>query len=1323
MKSKKIFILLAALALSLGACGTETSSSKGGKKSNTSETSQTSDSSQGGNDTVAVTGLALNKKTLSLEATKSETLTVTVTPDNASDTSVTWSSSNEQVATVSKLGKVSALAVGTTTITVASVSNPTVTDTCEVTVTEEGGKYGSLSKPKTVAEILAIAAEECKEDNNQTADQVYVKGIVTKNPGYNAEKGYASNIYLKDALTDKKDLLVYSANCDALKLPYQNDEVVLHGYMKNYRGTIEIASVKVSGNDVNPEIDTVTRGTSKISYFITHGSINSDAPKSGKNNAKFSFTVTPENGFDAKIVTVNGEKIQGNNGVFEGYIKGDTSVAINVFESELEIVDAKMAYSGATTNMVADANNAETVGLDKDLFEVTTNTVGGNNIGLNAAGNIRLYNGYKNTADPTQGNILTVTSRRALVKRIIVTLAGSSVATLEDLEVKAGGEAVTGSNGIYEFSNGTFTLKNVSSSTVSCQLHIASVAIFYIIREEVHATGIAVAPKTAEVEAGEIVKLGATTDPANATDDIVWSSSDPSLATVDQSGVVTGVAAGEVTITAKTSETVKDTATVTVKPARVINYGTAEAPLTVAEAKAVLDEYPTKTSKQPLFVKGIVSSNTAFHETYDNSTIWLQSDDGANEQEFELYSCEIDSGVENAASYKTADALKGLEVVATGYGKIYGTTYELTNINIKDETGADQRINPKILSVGLPSAKAVGLNKDTLALAVGDEETLVASKTPANAPDVVAWSSSEPTVASVNQEGKVTALAAGTTVITAQVSETIKATCTVTVAAAAVKATSVAISGGTGALNVDGVEELTATVLPEDSTDSVVWSSSEPTVASVDPSTGKVTALAAGTTVITATAGDVHDDYNLTVTQLSLADFNDAKKGDAVNFYAYYVGKYNNAKGYFVADGNTGAYVYDNVPAGVEAGDILHIVGKVDVYSGLREIVNATVTEVESYEGLTAPTTLNITEEALSAFTVADQGRKVALTGTVTKISATPKWGKTDGTSPMYTISLTETKSIQVQLHKSNITEDEYNDFADKAKLNSVVTIEAYVSAYLKDETDLTKLAASNYQLVNPKVTAVHENPALTAIALDKESLELNVGGTAALKVTQTPWNASLAGLTWESSDAAVATVENGNVTAVAAGTATITAKISDEIKATCTVTVAGVATDVTYSLGKIGTTSSYTGRADITFSDSKIWNFPGNQTLDNGLKMGGKPDPQTAETPMERFFYSKSAYASVSSIVITHGTKDTQITVNSVKLYVYDSADKAAAGAEGTEDEVVVGTYVDGGATTFAPASGTAWANKYFRVVYNMNTTSPSSNKGIMLTQLKINF
>lgn len=80
----------------------------------------------------------------------------------------------------------------------------------------------------------------------------------------------------------------------------------------------------------------------------------------------------------------------------------------------------------------------------------------------------------------------------------------------------------------------------------------------------------------------------------------------------------------------------------------------------------------------------------------------------------------------------------------------------------------------------------------------------------------------------------------------------------------------------------------------------------------------------------------------------------------------------------------------------------------------------------------------------------------------------------------------------------------------------------------------------------------------VTGVELDKTGLELTVDDTAKLTATVTPANADNAKVSWTSSDETVATVdENGNVTAIAAGTATITVTTEDGgFTATCTVTV-----------------------------------------------------------------------------------------------------------------------------------------------------------------------
>lgn len=79
--------------------------------------------------------VSISQDTLSLAPSVSAQLTAFAAPWNLADTSVTWSSSDEDVATVDASGLVTAKSVGTATITAAASADPDVTATCTVTVT------------------------------------------------------------------------------------------------------------------------------------------------------------------------------------------------------------------------------------------------------------------------------------------------------------------------------------------------------------------------------------------------------------------------------------------------------------------------------------------------------------------------------------------------------------------------------------------------------------------------------------------------------------------------------------------------------------------------------------------------------------------------------------------------------------------------------------------------------------------------------------------------------------------------------------------------------------------------------------------------------------------------------------------------------------------------------------------------------------------------------------------------------------------------------------------------------------------------------------
>jgi hypothetical protein len=84
--------------------------------------------------TIAVTGVALTPSSLSLVVGAQGTLIASISPESASDRSVTWTSDDPGVASVSGEGIVTALAVGNTTITVTTTDG-SHTDTCAVAVT------------------------------------------------------------------------------------------------------------------------------------------------------------------------------------------------------------------------------------------------------------------------------------------------------------------------------------------------------------------------------------------------------------------------------------------------------------------------------------------------------------------------------------------------------------------------------------------------------------------------------------------------------------------------------------------------------------------------------------------------------------------------------------------------------------------------------------------------------------------------------------------------------------------------------------------------------------------------------------------------------------------------------------------------------------------------------------------------------------------------------------------------------------------------------------------------------------------------------------
>ena len=153
----------------------------------------------------------------------------------------------------------------------------------------------------------------------------------------------------------------------------------------------------------------------------------------------------------------------------------------------------------------------------------------------------------------------------------------------------------------------------------------------------------------------------------------------------------------------------------------------------------------------------------------------------------------------------------------------------------------------------------VSLSESAVGIIEGNTHKLTATVLPENTTDSksVSWSSNNEAVATVSEDGTITAKSAGTAVITATSTNGKTAGCTVTVSKKEIPIVDVALNRTSATITEGDILNLTATVLPENTTESknIGWSSSNNDIATVD-STGKVTAKQAGTVVITATSSN-----------------------------------------------------------------------------------------------------------------------------------------------------------------------------------------------------------------------------------------------------------------------------------------------------------------------------------------------------------------------------------------------------------------------------------------------------------------------------------
>ena len=116
--------------------------------------------------TVAVTGIQINENIETLEVGNNKILTATITPDNATDKSITWKSSDESIATISTTGELIAKKPGIVDITVASSNGKT--SSIKINIKETPKTNNIITKTSTNVQnnIVNNTSTKNKEDSN-----------------------------------------------------------------------------------------------------------------------------------------------------------------------------------------------------------------------------------------------------------------------------------------------------------------------------------------------------------------------------------------------------------------------------------------------------------------------------------------------------------------------------------------------------------------------------------------------------------------------------------------------------------------------------------------------------------------------------------------------------------------------------------------------------------------------------------------------------------------------------------------------------------------------------------------------------------------------------------------------------------------------------------------------------------------------------------------------------------------------------------------------------------------------------------------------------
>lgn len=659
---------------------------------------------------------------------------------------------------------------------------------------------------------------------------------------------------------------------------------------------------------------------------------------------------------------------------------------------------------------------------------------------------------------------------------------------------------------------------------------------------------------------GESASLVATVSPADATDkSLKWGTSDANVAIVGADGKITAVGNGEATVFVASSD----------------GGFTAYCNVTVCTPVSSITVNPGEYTLESIGSSFTVEPVIYPEDATEKSVVWTSSDP------------------------KIATVSSDGSVTAVGPGTVVITA-----------TTVDGSFSSKcVVTVNSP-AQHVDLNKSTLSIVEGTTSKLSATVYPLNSTQrTLSWTSSDSNVASVDQQGNITAVKAGTATITVSVAAGVAATCEVTVVS---KMSAITLNETSKTLEPLQSFQLSASVVPEDASHSELsWTSSDPSVAAVD-GTGKVTALKPGNALITVSVEEGFSKTCMVIVEIPA-------NGVALNETAVTLtpaASYQLIARILPADAVHGEFSWTSSDPAVATVDVTgkvtgvkpgNAVVTVSVPEGYKAVCNVTVVGRVSSITLNEKSILikpkgsfqltatvlpeNATDKSVSWYSDNTSIVTVSSTGLVTAVGSgkTTVHAVTSDGGKMATCEV----NVSIPVTKVTLPQTSATMFVGDEALDLTATLFPYdatdrnVRWSSSDESVATVIpGALTYASVNPikagtaNITVTTVDGGLTAtckvtvkqhvesVRLNKSATMLYTGQVETLEAIVSPSDASDKSVTWTSSDESVATVSStGKITPKKAGTTIIKVRTNEALKeASCTVTVKQHVTGVTVS-------------------------------------------------------------------------------------------------------------------------------------------------------------